>query len=464
MSKALLRQLPSVDRLLAHEQTLSLIAEFGRPLTLDALRDTLGDLRARIQNGLSTLPTDEIIIHDAQLLLNRWLLPTLRQVINATGVIVHTNLGRAPLSDAAIEAMVAVAGGYSTLEFDLESGKRGSRQTHANELIRHITGAEAAMVVNNNAAGVLLALTALAGPTADYPEGRGVIISRGQLVEIGGGFRIPDVMAQSGARLVEIGTTNRTHLRDYANAVGEDSVLFLRAHRSNFAIIGFTTEPSLPELVELAAQQGLIFADDLGSGALIDTTSYSLAPEPLVQESIAAGADVVMFSGDKLLGGPQAGILAGKAGVIQQLRQHPLARAIRADKLCLAGLSATLAHYLKDEALTAIPVWQMISVGPEAIHARAIRWANSLTQAGLSCEVIDGESAVGGGSLPGETLPTSLLSVTVESEDRAAAQLRAHDPPVIVLREKGRLLIDPRTVLNRDENTLLAALKDLVGK
>jgi L-seryl-tRNA(Ser) seleniumtransferase len=464
MSKDLLRQLPSVDRLLAHDHTLSLIADFGRPLTLDALRDRLDDLRARIQNGLSTLPTDETIICDTQSLLSRWLLPTLRRVINATGVIIHTNLGRAPLSGAAIEAMAAAAGGYSTLEFDLESGKRGSRQVHAGDLIRRITGAEAAMVVNNNAAGVLLALTALTGPTSMYPGGRGVIISRGQLVEIGGGFRIPDVMAQSGARLVEVGTTNRTHLRDYVNAVKEDTVMFLRAHRSNFAIIGFTTEPPLPELVELAAQHGLLVADDLGSGALIDTTLYGLAPEPLVQESVAAGADVVMFSGDKLLGGPQAGILAGKTEVIQQLRQHPLARAIRADKLCLAGLSATLTHYLKGEALITIPVWQMISMEQDAIHQRAVHWADVLTQAGLACEVIGGESAVGGGSLPGETLPTSLLAINVESEDRAATRLRAHDPPVIVRREKGRLLIDPRTVLKRDEEALLAALKNGLGE
>lgn len=464
MSKDLLRQLPSMDRLLAHEHTLTLIADFGRPLTLDALRDTLDNLRARIQDGLSTLPADETIVCDAQSLLSSWLLPTLHRVVNATGVIVHTNLGRAPLSDAAIEAMVEVAGGYSTLEFNLESGKRGSRQVHANELIRHITGAEAALVVNNNAAGVLLALTALAGPTPDHPDGRGVIISRGQLVEIGGGFRIPDVMAQSGARLVEVGTTNRTHLRDYTNAVGENSAMFLRAHRSNFAIIGFTTEPSLPELVELAAQHGLLVADDLGSGALIDTTLYGLAPEPLVQESVRAGADVVMFSGDKLLGGPQAGILVGKAEVIQSLRRHPLARAIRADKLCLAGLSATLAHYLKGEALTTIPVWQMIGMERDAIHERAERWADALTQAGLPCEMVGGESAVGGGSLPGETLPTSLLAINVESEDRVAAQLRAYDPPVIARREKGRLLIDPRTVLDRDEEALLAALKNIVGR
>jgi L-seryl-tRNA(Ser) seleniumtransferase len=461
MSGNPLRHLPSVDRLLALPGTEALIRQFGRPMVTNALRVTLDQVRENIKKGEVILPSEDELLGRTSAILKEWLLPTLRRVINATGVILHTNLGRAPLSEAAIEAIRSVGGSYSTLEFDLGSGRRGSRSVHAEALLQRVTGAESALVVNNNAAAVLLTLTELAGPTREHPQGRGVIISRGQLIEIGGGFRVPDVMAQSGARLVEVGTTNRTHLYDYEKAIEPDTALILHAHRSNFAMVGFTTEPTLDELIRLAGQHGLLVADDLGSGALIDTRQFGLAPEPLVQESLLAGVAVVTFSGDKLLGGPQAGILVGKAVVIERLKKHPLARAIRADKLCLAGLTATLIHYLKGEALTHIPVWQMISATPEELRKRAKRWASRLTRAGLPCELCDGESAIGGGSLPGETLPTTLLTIRVPSPDAGAAYLRAHEPPVIVRIEEERLVIDPRTVLTRDERELLIALQTL---
>ncbi len=461
MDRTLLRNLPSVDRLLAHPEAVRLIGSYGRSLTVEALRTALDAAREALLAGAQVVPDDDRLISAARDILVAWLAPTLRRVINATGVIVHTNLGRAPLSDAALAAIHEVGGGYSTLEYDLEEGARGSRSLHAETLLLRLTGAEAAFVVNNNAAAVLLTLTALAGPVRDRPQGRGVIVSRGQLVEIGGGFRMPDVMAQSGARLIEVGTTNRTHLHDYEQAVDDETALILHAHRSNFAIIGFTTEPTLEELAALAHAHGLLLVDDLGSGALLDTTAFGLAPEPTVQASLAAGADVVMFSGDKLLGGPQAGILVGKVEVIARLKQHPLARAVRPDKLCLAALAATLTHYLKGEALEKVPVWRMIGTSVEALGERAARWAAQLQRAGLPCEVVDGQSVVGGGSLPGESLPTKLLAIRVPSPEAAAKHLRACSPPVIVRRENDRLLVDPRTVLERDEEELLAALSTL---
>jgi L-seryl-tRNA(Ser) seleniumtransferase len=461
MSDNPLRALPSVDRLLNHLSTSLLVDQYGRTLTVEALRAALDEARQQILAGKPDAPSDALLIDHARAVIEEWLAPTLRPVINATGIIIHTNLGRAPLSDAAIEAVRAAAGGYSTLEYDLASGKRGSRSLHAEVLLQRITGAEAALVVNNNASAVLLALTALAGPASDFPQGRGVIVSRGQLVEIGGGFRMPDVMAHSGARLVEVGTTNRTHLPDYEHAIAHDTGVILRVHRSNFAIVGFTTEPAIEELTVLAKQHNLISVDDVGSGALLNTADFSLAPEPMVQASLQAGVDLVMFSGDKLLGGPQAGILVGSAEVIDRLKRHPLTRALRPDKLCLAALSATLTHYLKGEVLKCIPIWRMISAPLSELEARAQRWCALLIEAGLSCEIVAGRSAVGGGSLPGEMLPTMLLAITVASADTAAAHLRTADPPVIARIESDRLLLDPRTVLDREEADLLKALETL---
>jgi L-seryl-tRNA(Ser) seleniumtransferase len=340
-----------------------------------------------------------------------------------------------------------VSVGYSTLEYDLATGKRGSRLVHAEALLKRITGAEAALVVNNNAAAVLLVLTAMA-------RRRAAVIARSQLVEIGGGFRVPDVMKQSGARLVEVGTTNRVHLRDYEEALQEKPALYLRAHRSNFQIVGFTSEPDLSEIAALAHQAEVLMVDDLGSGALLDTARYGLAHEPMVQESLKAGADLVCFSGDKLLGGPQSGIIVGKAELVAKLKKHPLARAIRADKLCLAALTATLLHYLKDEPEREIPVWRMIATPADEIQRRALRGIELLGTGRL----VTGESTIGGGSLPGETLPTYLLALGVNNPTRFLEKLRALTPPIIARTQEGEVMIDLRTVMPEQEPGLFAGL------
>lgn len=445
-SVASLRQLPSIDQLLQRSQVSEWIAYYGRPLTVDALRHTLDQVRTHYTQT-SAIPDEVELLQRAGETLQSWTSPSLQPVINATGVVLHTNLGRAPLSQAAVQAVQEVALGYSNLEYDLEKGKRGSRLLHAEALLRRLTGAEAALVVNNNAAAVLLALTSLA-------RRRAVVIARSQLIEIGGGFRVPDVMKQSGARLLEVGTTNRVHLTDYESALVDAPVLFLRAHRSNFRILGFTSEPSLADLATLAHRSGLPLVDDLGSGSLLDTTRFGLGHEPMVQESLAAGADLVCFSGDKLLGGPQAGLIIGRVDLVDQLRKHPLARAMRADKLCLAALTTTLLHYLKDEAEQAIPVWRMISAPTEGIRLRAQAWVTTLDQG----QVISGESTIGGGSLPGETLPTYLLSLSPASPNRLLARLRQLRPPIIARLEDDRLVFDPRTVLPEQEPALLSAL------
>jgi L-seryl-tRNA(Ser) seleniumtransferase len=457
MSKEKLRQLPSVDKLLGEDATQQLVAAYGHAQTVDALRATLDAVRDEVQAG-ADVPDVAALAARADVFLQARLAPTLRRVINATGVIIHTNLGRAPLSIDAQAAMETVARGYSTLEYDLQAGKRGHRTVHAEQLLCELTGAESALVVNNNAGAVMLALNRLA-------QGRGVVISRGQLVEIGGGFRVPDVMAQSGARLIEVGTTNRTHLRDYAAAIeaNEDTSLILRAHHSNFRIVGFTTEPTLAELVALGAERELPVMDDLGSGALLDTAAYGLAHEPTVQESVSAGVAVVCFSGDKLLGGPQAGIIVGQAKFVEPLKSHPLARALRADKLCLAALQATLLHYLKGEATEQVPVWRMIATPLEEIEQRARRWCKTLRQAGVEAETVDGESTVGGGSLPGETLPTRLVTLAAAHPDQLAIALRGANPPVIARIEEDRLVLDPRTVMAEEEKDLLEAVEQLAS-
>jgi L-seryl-tRNA(Ser) seleniumtransferase len=441
-----LRDLPSIDTLLRAGAHLE--AQYGHEPTVRVLRGVVDEARQAALDG-SPIPDESALIVQAEGWLAREMGPTLRPVINATGVIIHTNLGRAPLSEAAREAMRAVAEGYSTLEYDLEPGARGQRDRHIERILTDVTGAAAGMVVNNNAAGVLLALTGLA-------QGREVVISRGQLIEIGGGFRIPEVMAQSGAVMVEVGTTNRTRLSDYASAITEKTAAIVRAHASNFKVVGFAESVPLADLVALAHGRGLIVIDDIGSGALLDTAPFGLAHEPMAQESLSAGADLVLFSGDKLLGGPQAGILIGRADLIDALKRHPLARAMRADKLCLAALAATLEHYRRGEALEKVPVWRMISLPLEVLRARADVWA-----ATIGGEVVSSESTVGGGSLPGETLPTWAFAPYVSQPNDAAARLRQHNPPVIARVAQDRLLLDPRTVLPSQDETLLAALKEL---
>ena len=443
-----LRNLPAVEQLL--QQSGLLIHQYGRPLTLDALRFTLDDIRDRFRsNPEADLPSIDQILSLAESHLSTWAAPTLLPVINATGVILHTNLGRAPLSRATVQAMKDAAENYSTLEYDLSKGQRGSRLIHAEAVLQKLTGAEAALVVNNNASAVLLVLSALANR-------KRVVISRTQLVEIGGGFRVPDVMKQSGARLVEVGTTNKVRLSDYGEALQEPAALIMRAHRSNFRIIGFTEEPDPKEIVTFAHQAGVPVVDDLGSGALLDTANYGLAHEPTVQESLAAGADLVCFSGDKLLGGPQAGIILGRKELVARLKKHALARAVRADKTCLAGLTATLLHYLKDEAEREIPVWKMISLTLEQLKVRAEAWREALGQG----DVIASESTVGGGSLPEECMATFVLALNVRSPDKFLKKLRQANPPVIARVENDTILFDPRTVLQ--DELLISTLKPLL--
>jgi L-seryl-tRNA(Ser) seleniumtransferase len=445
-----LRDLPSVEELLLTQTATELIAVYGRPLTLTALRFILDETRTRFKlDPESALPSNDEILTQAESHLFTWTKPTLLPVINATGVLLHTNLGRAPLSVATIRVMDAVSRGYSNLEYDLEKGVRGSRLIHAESVLQKLTGAESAIIVNNNASAVLLVLSAMASK-------KRVVISRSQLVEIGGGFRVPDVMKQSGAKLVEVGTTNKVHLQDYEEALHEKSTLVMRVHPSNFKLIGFTEEPEIKDIVELAHKMGAFVVDDLGSGALLDTAKYGLAHEPTVQESLAAGMDVVCFSGDKLLGGPQAGIILGKKILIDKIKKHPLARAVRADKACLAGVTATLLHYLKDEAEREIPIYKMMSLSLKQVKVRAEGWAQELGRG----EIVEGESTVGGGSLPGESFKTYLLSLGVKSPEKFMKKLRAQNPPIIARTENDKVLFDPRTVLPEQEGALLVGIEN----
>jgi L-seryl-tRNA(Ser) seleniumtransferase len=449
------RALPSVDRVLADARLVRAAAELGSEATTSAVREALEHQRNAIRAGAPASDFDAIVA-DAVERAYSSLRSSLRPVINATGVIIHTNLGRAPLSESAIAAMAAVSRGYSNLEFDLDAGERGSRHEHVEALLKQVTGAEAVIAVNNNASALLLVLSALA-------KDRQVVISRGQLVEIGGGFRVPDVMRQSGAELVEVGTTNRTYARDYEAAITDRTAAFLRVHASNFRISGFAASVPIADLTRLARAHSLICLDDLGSGCLLDTRAFGLAPEPTPQESLAAGADLVLFSGDKLLGGPQAGVVVGRADIVATLKRHPLARALRMDKATIAALNATLLHYAKGEALREVPVWRMISTPADAILRRARRWAARI---GAGATVEPSRSMVGGGSLPEESLPTYVLSIPDRPNRRVedvAKRLRQHDPPIVARIERDRLLLDPRTVHPSEDAVLVRALKDTLS-
>ena len=431
--------------------------QYARPPTLATLRAILAQARAEIRTG-APCPSQEALLERAEQALQREQQPQLRPVINATGVIINTNLGRAPLSREAIAAVQRVASGYSNLEYELEAGERGSRQRHVESLLRELTGAEAALVTNNNAAAVLLALSTLA-------VGREVIISRGQLVEIGGGFRVPDIMRQSGCQLIEVGTTNRTRIGDYAAALDERTAMLLSVHPSNFLITGFTESTPLNALVELAHQHNLLVMDDLGSGCLLASERYGLAHEPTPQESIAAGADVVCFSGDKLLGGPQAGIIVGKQETLARIAKHPLMRAVRIDKMTLAALEATLRHYQRHEAQSHIPIWRMIAAPTEKLARRASSWATQLHN--ISARLQRGKSTVGGGSLPGETLPTMLLALDAASIpmplEALSQRLRLRPTPIITRILRDTLLLDPRTVLEEQDEELIEALTEEIA-
>ncbi|MEE9400070.1 MAG: L-seryl-tRNA(Sec) selenium transferase [Dehalococcoidales bacterium] len=450
------RHLPSVDRVLADRRLKQIGETYPHGLLVNLVRQEIERERKSIAAGHVASSLHKIV--DAVCAqVSALEKPGLRSVINATGVILHTNLGRAPLSQEAIAAMDEIARDYSNLELELDSGKRGSRQVHVESLLRQLTGAEAALVVNNNASAVLLGLTALA-------RRKEVIISRGQAVEIGGGFRIPDVMRQSGAKLIEVGTTNCTYVSDYEQAISPRTAALMQVHASNFSLIGFTSEVALEDLVALGNRSEILVLDDLGSGCFLDTTEFGLAPEPMVQQSVALGAALTFFSGDKLVGGPQAGIIVGKRQFMDKLKRHPLARAVRIDKIRLAGLAATLIHYLKGEAATRIPVWRMISASLEEIDRRAKQWALALDD---RAQVIAGEAMVGGGSLPGGTLPTRLVSIGGKKGRNTAQtvsrQLRAQDFPVIGRISEDTLLLDPRSVLPEEDEIVLRALRKLAS-
>jgi L-seryl-tRNA(Ser) seleniumtransferase len=454
-----LRLLPSIDELLQSSQGQELIHHYSRLMTLQAMRASLAQAREDIRSG-AMCPSPEQLLQVTEQLLQEKQQPQLRPVINATGVIINTNLGRAPLSPAALEAVQRIAGGYSNLEYELEAGVRGSRHSHIETLLRELTGAEAALVTNNNAAAVLLALSTLAA-------GREVIISRGQLVEIGGGFRVPDVMRQSGCHLVEVGTTNRTRISDYEAALSERTALLLSVHPSNFLITGFTESTPVGAMAALAHQHNLLLMDDLGSGCLLACERYGLAHEPTPQESLAAGADVACFSGDKLLGGPQAGILVGKASLLAHISKHPLMRAVRIDKMTLAALEATLRHYQRNEAETHIPIWRMIAARPEKLASRVSSWASRLQARGIPARIQRGASTVGGGSLPGETLPTTLLAIDAARVsvplDELARRLRMRRVPIVARILRDTLLLDPRTVLEEQDKEVVQGVAEVVG-
>ena len=448
-----LRNLPSVDKILSEERIHRLEEVYSHDFVLQGVRQYLEEVRRHIAKGVP-LPSFDQMVESICTLVNSLAEPNLRPVINATGVILHTNMGRAPLSREATVAMGECSRVYTNLEIDLDSGKRGSRQVHVQSLLCKLTGAEAVLVVNNNASAVLLALSALA-------KGKEVIVSRGQAVEIGGGFRIPSVMRQSGAKLVEVGTTNRTYLSDYEEAITRRTAALLRVHSSNFRVVGFTQSVAIEELTRLGERYELLVLDDLGSGCLLDTARFGLDPEPMVQQSIAAGAGLAMFSADKLLGGPQAGIIVGQGSLIAKIQRHPLARAVRIDKVRLAGLAVTLLHYLKGEAETKIPVWRMISASVGEIEERAQRWCDLLYGA---ASVIEGESVVGGGSLPGGTIPTRLVAIKGRGSVKDLAdKLRCELPVVIGRTEKDLLLLDPRTVLPEEEEALLSRLRNILN-
>jgi L-seryl-tRNA(Ser) seleniumtransferase len=460
----MLRQIPSVDELAGSPRLVDLATRAGRPIVMDATRTVLDRLRQSIVHGVQrsdgTVPAGpglEALAEEVTAEVARSLAPSLRQVINATGVILHTNLGRAPLAAEAVERIRGTAGGYTNLEYDLETGARGKRDAHTARLLAQLTGAEAAVVVNNNAAAIFLALAALA-------RGGEVVVSRGELIEIGESFRIPDIMAESGAILREVGTTNRTSIQDYERALNERTRLLLRVHRSNFRIVGFTARPSLGELVELGRRSGVPVYEDLGSGCLVDLSAAGVA-EPVVRASIGAGVDMVSFSGDKLLGGPQAGVVAGRGALIERVRKHPLFRALRVDKLVIAALEATLMAYLSGNA-DALPVLRMIRLPAAEIERRArgvleiLR--RELPEGGAELGLVAGESVIGGGSTPEEFLPTFLLQVSAThwSASQIEERLRKPAKGVAVLARiaEKKLELDLRTVFPDQESELVNAI------
>ncbi len=466
--KQVLRQIPKVDEILNDPRISRWIEEHSRGVVVEAVRRGLQCLRDELlssprsaKRGEETFSVDRLMPY-FKAAVEAQIAPRLRHLINATGVVIHTNLGRSLLHASAIEHMDEVSRRFSNLEYDIERGQRGSRYVHVEEILCALTGAEGALVVNNNAAAVLLVLNTLA-------EGREVVVSRGQLVEIGGSFRIPDVMRRSGARLVEVGTTNRTHLEDYHRAMGEETALLLKVHTSNFKIVGFTADVSLRDLVELGKNEGIPVMEDLGSGCLVDMTQYGLEAEPLVQDAIREGADVVTFSGDKLLGGPQAGIILGKRDIIGRVRANPLNRALRIDKLTLAALESTLRVYLDEErALREIPTLAMLTVSPATLIRRARRLMSQIRRHlgdAVEASIREDRSQVGGGAYPLQELPTRVIAIrsTRLSANDIEAALRRHAPPVITRINRDEVILDLRTIQDDEIPIVVKALSQTLG-
>jgi len=472
MSNRLLRFLPSIERMLLSPTAVALAAQIGRDRVRDLLREICDDFRSQIADGRGASPAPDV---DPELLptilenrlkvrAGQLLKPSLRRVINATGVLIHTNLGRAPLAQPAIDAVSEIAAGYSNLEFDLETGERGRRDSHCASLIARLAAAEAAAVTNNNAAAVMLVLNTLA-------QGGEVIVSRGELIEIGGSFRIPEIMEKSGAVLREVGTTNRTRIGDYAAAINDRTRLILRVHPSNYRIVGFTERPSVAQIAELAARSGVPSFEDLGSGCLVDLAPYGVKDEPVVAVSLRQGISVVSFSGDKMLGGPQAGIIAGSQPLIDRIRRNPLMRALRVDKMTYAALEATLRIYDRGVADQEVPVIRGIAAGLDQIRERANQFAAGLAARSylrtfFKIGLEEGQSLIGGGSAPGVCLPTML--VTVQSSDLSASmievRLRSAKPPVIARTERDRVVIDLRTVAQDEEPMIIQALETIAAE
>ncbi|MDW7740354.1 MAG: L-seryl-tRNA(Sec) selenium transferase [Bacillota bacterium] len=463
----LLRKLPAIDSLLRDPLLEEALLYIPRRQVLQAAQDAV-DLYRKLINEHRDNPgqlgkidlSAGSIAETALELARKYAETNLKALINATGVVIHTNLGRVPLARSAVNALIAVAENYNNLELNLETGKRGSRQVHVEELICELCGSEAALTVNNNAAAVFLALNTIA-------SGREVIVSRGQLVEIGGSFRIPEIMKASGARLVEVGTTNKTYLRDYEAAINENTAALLKVHTSNYHMIGFTAEVETSELSALAQKYNIISIEDLGSGVMLDLEQFKLPAEPRIQDSIKDGADIVTFSGDKMLGGPQAGILVGRKDLITYMRSNQLARTLRVDKFTLAALEATLRLYLDEKtAANNIPVWRMLTAEPQLLNERAGKIAAQFSAAipGFKVSVIEGFSKVGGGALPTADLPTSLVSISFSASDlnseKVVEKLRSGHPPVIARLQQESLLFDPRTIFEEQEDLLVEAVKD----
>ena len=450
----MLSHIPSVEKILNDNRIIDLLEKYSRDSIIKLIRIELEVIRQRIVDSNLEFNYEVLIDNLINKANNLWL-NEIKNVINATGVILHTNLGRAPLSSDAADSVRGISLSYSDVEFNIKSAKRGSRQEIVSDILCNLTGAESAFVVNNNASAVFLTILALC-------ENKDVIVSRGEAVEIGGGFRIPDIISNSSANLVEIGTTNKTYVHDYETAINDKSGCILMVHTSNFKITGFTHSADISDLVKLSSSKGLPIIQDLGSGTLIDTRDFNLDYEPTIQDSIKSGIDLVLFSGDKLLGGPQSGIIVGKKKYLDLIKKHPIARAIRIDKLNLTALSSTLLHYIKDEAIDKIPVWKMISADIESLKARVIDWQNKIT---IESNIIEGQSTIGGGSLPGQILPTYLLSISGLKIDCGVNEffnkLLNNKFPIVARIEKNNIIFDPRTVLGNEDSKLIDGINSV---